>query len=52
MDKTVKLADLAAIGAVLSGVPFPFSNLGVIHPAFIPANDLNEAVLLMRENVE
>jgi hypothetical protein len=52
MDKALKQADLAAIGAVLSNVPFPFSNLGVIHPAFIPANDLDEAIKLMRENVE
>ena len=51
MDKALKQADLAAIGAVLSNVPFPFSNLGVIHPAFAQTSDLSQAVALMRENV-
>lgn len=34
MDQSVKQSDLAAIGAILANVPFPFSNLGTFHPAF------------------
>ena len=51
MDKAVKQSDLAAIGATLMNVPIPFSNLGVVHPAFAPTGDLKQAVSLLRENI-
>ena len=34
MDTTVKQVDLATFAAVLTNVPFPFSSLGIVHPAF------------------
>lgn len=52
MDKGIKQADLAAIGAILANVPFPFSNLGTFHPAFAQTSDLGEVIRLMRENIE
>lgn len=33
-DSSLKQVDIAAIGATLTNVPIPFSNLGVVHPAF------------------
>ena len=51
MDKSVKQSDLAAIAAVLANVPFPFSNLGAIHPAFAQTSDLSQVISLMRENI-
>lgn len=50
-DSSLKQVDLAAIGATLTNVPTPFSNLGVVHPAFAQTNDLQAAAEAMRKNV-
>ena len=44
----VKQVDLAAIGAELTNVPTPFSNLGIMHPVFARTDDLSEVVKKMR----
>ena len=42
MDKTIKQVDIAAILSNLLDVPFPYSNLGVFHPAFSPTSDVRK----------
>jgi len=42
MNKSIKQVDLAAIVSVLLDLSFPFSNLGVFHPAFFPSENLTE----------
>ena len=42
MNRSIKQVDLAAIVAVILDLSFPFSNLGVFHPAFYPNENLNE----------
>lgn len=42
MNRSIKQVDLAAIVSVLLDLSFPFSNLGVFHPAFYPSADLNQ----------
>ena len=51
IDNGIKQVDLAAIGAELTNVPIPFSNLGIIHPVFARTDNLNEAVTVMRQNI-
>ena len=52
LDRTVKITDLASILSVLLDIPFPFSNLGVVHPVFVPTNTVKEAHSKMLENLE
>ena len=51
IDSVVKQVDLAVIGAELTNVPIPFSNLGIMHPAFALSDDLSEVVKKMRKNI-
>ena len=51
IDNVIKQVDLAAIGAELTNVPTPFSNLGILHPAFTQTNDLRGVITLMRQNI-
>ena len=52
MDKNVKITDMAAILSVLLDIPFPFSNLGVMHPIFSQSSNLKETHAKMLENLE
>ena len=52
IDSVVKQVDLAVIGAELTNVPIPFSNLGIIHPAFALSDDFGEVVKKMRNNID
>ena len=47
----IKQVDLAAIGAELTNVPTPFSNLGILHPAFVQTDDLEGVIKEMRQNI-
>ena len=40
MDRSLKLSDIPAIVSTILDLPFPFSNLGVFHPAFVNFNSL------------
>jgi GPI ethanolamine phosphate transferase 3 subunit O len=42
MNRSIKQVDLAAIVSVILDLSFPFSNLGVFHPAFYPNENINE----------
>ena len=52
LDRTIKQADLAPIGAMLLNLPYPFSNLGVGHPLFAETDDFEVILTKMRKNVE
>lgn len=52
MDVTVKQSDLASILSMLLDLPFPFSNIGVIHPVFYPGKSLSEVHNLFLKNLE
>jgi hypothetical protein len=41
MNRSIKQVDLAAIVSVILDLSFPFSNLGVFHPAFYPSENLD-----------
>ena len=45
MDKTIKQLDLTSILSLLLNVPIPFSNLGILHPLFVPTSDLQEVLV-------
>jgi hypothetical protein len=34
LDNSVKLGDIAAIISLIIDIPFPFSNMGNMHPLF------------------
>ena len=51
MDSAIKQVDLAAIGAELVNVPIPFSNLGIVHPGLIRADNLRDVAKVMRKNI-
>ena len=52
LDESIKQVDIAAIGAMLTNVPFPFSNLGIVHPAFVQGKgDLRTVASTMRQNI-
>lgn len=52
MDRGIKITDLASILSVMLDVPFPYSNLGIMHPAFMQTSSLKEAHSKMLENIE
>ena len=52
MDRSMKQVDLASIASLLTKLPVPFSNLGIMHPAFAQTSDMDEIITLMRENLE
>lgn len=52
MNKSIKQVDLAAIVSVLLDLPFPFSNLGVFHPAFYPHDDINQVHSAFMKNLD
>lgn len=52
MDVSIKQSDIAAIVSMLLDLPFPFSNLGVIHPVFYPGNSLSEVHNMFLKNLE
>lgn len=51
LDSNLKQVDVATIAAILTNTPIPFSNLGIVHPAFVQAYDLKGVVNVMRENL-
>ena len=51
IDNVIKQVDLATIGAELTNVPIPFSNLGIIHPVFVQGDNLQDVVKAMRKNI-
>ena len=44
MDKTLKQLDLTPILSLLLNVPFPFCNLGIMHPLFAQTSNLKEVL--------
>ena len=52
MDRSMKQVDVAAIGSMILNVPYPFSNLGIGHPAFGKSDDLKEVAADLRDNIE
>ncbi len=52
MDRSMKQVDIASIGAMLLNVPYPFSNLGIGHPAFGKTDNLKEVAAAIRDNIE
>ena len=52
MDKSMKQVDLASVASVLTNLPVPFSNLGIMHPAFAQTSDMDSIITLMRENLD
>ena len=41
MDRSMKQVDLASIASLLTKLPVPFSNLGIMHPAFAQTSDMD-----------
>jgi phosphatidylinositol glycan class O len=52
MNKAIKQVDLAAIVSVLLDIPFPYSNLGVFHPAFYPHTRLANVHTALIKNLK
>lgn len=52
MDRNVKQVDLAPTLSVLLDLPFPYSNVGVFHPAFAPSANLRSLYTLYMKNME
>lgn len=42
LDQSVKLGDVASIVSLMLDMPFPFSNMGNMHPIFAQTNDLKK----------
>ena len=52
VDHRVKVNDFAATVSLLMDQSFPFSNMGIAHPAFAPYNDLKKLFKRMLQNLE
>jgi hypothetical protein len=52
VDHRVKVNDFAATVSLLMDQSFPFSNMGIAHPAFAPYNDLKKLYRRMLQNLE
>ena len=52
LNSNLKQVDISAIASVLTNTPYSFSNLGVVHPAFVQSGDLKVVAAELRKNVE
>lgn len=52
MDHAVKITDAAAILSGMLDLPFPFSNVGVMHPALAPDDDIQRLHFKYIENLK
>lgn len=52
LDHSVKLGDVAAIVSSILDIPFPFSNMGNMHPLFAQSGDLKRVHEKFIENLD
>jgi hypothetical protein len=51
MDSLWKLSDIPATVSAILDLPFPFSNLGVLHPALFPDTNIQKLTKAYEKNL-
>lgn len=52
MDNLMRLGDITAITSMLIDCPFPFSNMGKMHPLLAPSDDIRVVYKKFLDNIK